>query len=55
LTKLRVLLVEDNILHMTLVKEQLIVSMGILHANISCAFDGEDAIKMIEYNILEKK
>ena len=50
---MRVLLVEDNILHMTLLKEQ-IMNFGIQDSNIACTFDGLEAVKLMENNIIEK-
>jgi CheY-like chemotaxis protein len=40
---LRVLVIEDNIIHITLLTEQLTVRMGIPESNITCAFDGNEA------------
>jgi hypothetical protein len=45
--------VEDNILHMTLLKEQML-TMGFQDSNITCTFDGLEAIKQMENNIIEQ-
>jgi CheY-like chemotaxis protein len=45
-----VLVVEDNIIHMTLIKQQLI-EMGIQMKHITCAFDGDQAVKEVEQNV----
>ena len=44
---IKVLVVEDNIIHITLLIEQLTVSMGIPKSNITCAYNGDEAIKEI--------
>jgi hypothetical protein len=53
LMNLRVLVIEDHIIHRTLLVEQLTVQMGIPESNITCCFDGLDAIKEIEANIYD--
>jgi CheY-like chemotaxis protein len=45
-----VLVVEDNIIHMTLIKQQL-TDMGIQMKHITCAFDGDEAVKEVEENV----
>jgi CheY-like chemotaxis protein len=50
---LRLLVVEDNILHTTLLQEQLTVRMGIPESNITYAFEGEQAIREIDSNMQE--
>jgi CheY-like chemotaxis protein len=44
LEDLRVLVVEDNIIHKTLLIEQLTKGMGIPESQITCSYDGEEAI-----------
>jgi CheY-like chemotaxis protein len=46
-----VLVIEDNIIHITLLTEQLEVEMGIPAQNITCAFDGIEALNEIEKNL----
>jgi CheY-like chemotaxis protein len=51
LEDLRVLVVEDNIIHITLLVEQLTVGMGIPDSKITCAHDGDEAIEEIKRNL----
>jgi hypothetical protein len=51
--ELRVLVVEDNIIHITLLVEQLTVKMGIPESKITCAFDCQEALAKISENLLQ--
>jgi CheY-like chemotaxis protein len=53
--KQRILVIEDNIIHITLLTEQLTVKMGVLESNITCVFDGLEAITAMHKNILENR
>jgi CheY-like chemotaxis protein len=52
MSDVRVLVIEDNIIHITLLMEQLTVGMEIPESNITCAYCGDEAIKELENNII---
>jgi CheY-like chemotaxis protein len=54
-SKLNVLVIEDNILHITLLLENLTIDLGIPEFNITCAHDGLEAIEAIECNVQKNK
>jgi CheY-like chemotaxis protein len=45
--------IEDNIIHITLLTEQLTTKMGVLESKITCVFDGHEAIAAIVNNMYE--
>jgi hypothetical protein len=45
MSEVRVLVIEDNIIHITLLMEQLTVGMKIPASNITRAYCGDEAIK----------
>jgi CheY-like chemotaxis protein len=51
LEDLRVLVIEDNILHVTLIIEQLTKEMGIPESKITCSYDGIEAIDELQKNV----
>jgi CheY-like chemotaxis protein len=53
IAEIKVLVVEDNIIHMTLLIQQLTEGLSIPDLNITRATDGQDALKEIELNICE--
>jgi CheY-like chemotaxis protein len=53
IAEIKVLVVEDNIIHMTLLIQQLTEGLNIPDLNITRATDGQDALKEIELNICE--
>jgi CheY-like chemotaxis protein len=52
---LRVLVIEDIPIHMILLKEQLVSEMNIPIQNVTCVFDGNDAVSLIKQNIERHK
>ena len=50
-SKLKVLVVEDNVLHMAVFKEQLLEFLHVHEANIVFANDGEEGLAALESSV----